>query len=107
MKRGVIFKEIYYCRNQMKNTRMKRGLNADFKNIKIILGSKNFFFLIFENFLSPTWTYKNFKKISKKKIFSRKIFWLFYCNLTKNFIEHNLFSSKSYTNMSKNMPGGL
>ena len=56
MKRGVIFKEIYYCRNQMKNTPMKRGLNADFKNIKIIWGSKNFFSKIFEIFLSPTWT---------------------------------------------------
>ena len=39
----VIFKEFYYCRIQMKTTPMKRGLNADFKNVKIIWGSKNFF----------------------------------------------------------------
>ena len=30
-----------------------------------------------------------------------------YYNFTKIFIEHNLFSSKSYTTMFKNMPGGL
>ena len=44
---------------------MKRGLNADFKNVKIIWGSKNFFSKIFEIFLSPT------RKISKN--FEKKI----------------------------------
>ena len=74
---SVIFKEIYYCRNQIKTIPMKRGLNADFKNIKIIWGSKNFFFKNFLNIFKFNLDLEKFQNFLKIKFFDPQIIFIF------------------------------